>query len=63
VVADGSSGAHAPLEGQLCTTGIPSVLALHSNQGVWQFVADEANPPAFKPRVVRRDRQGTELVH
>lgn len=76
VVADCIYGENALLESKLWTTGIPYVLAIHATHGVWQVVADEANPPAFNPheaaqrvpperwqRVVRHDSHGKELVH
>lgn len=76
VVADCIYGENATLEGKIFTSGIRYVLSIHANHGVWQFVEDEANPPAFNPaeaaqriplsqwqRVVRRDSHGKELVH
>ena len=76
VVADCIYGENATLENKLWTTGIPYILAIHSNHGVWQFVEDEDHPPAFNPReaaerlpleqwhrVVRQDSHGKELMH
>src|SRR5438067_1053620 len=76
VVADCIYGEHPTLTANLFCAAIPYVVAIHSNHGVWQFVEDPANPPAFNPheaaqrvplerwqRVVRRDSHGKELVH
>jgi SRSO17 transposase len=76
VVADCVYGEHPTLTTNLFCADIPYVVAIRSNHGVWQFVEDEANPPAFNPkeaaervplgrwqRVVRRDSHGKELVH
>ncbi|MBV9282715.1 MAG: transposase, partial [Chloroflexi bacterium] len=79
-VADCIYGENAALEGKLFAAGIGyplgDVLAIRSNHGVWQFVEDEAHPPAFNPkeaaervplrrweRVERRDSHGKLLVH
>ena len=76
VVADCIYGEHPTLTANLFCADIPYVVAIHSNHGVWQFVEDPANPPAFNPReaaervpleqwqrVVRQDSHGKELVH
>jgi SRSO17 transposase len=76
VVADCIYGEHPTFTANLFCADIPYVVAIHSNHGVWQFVEDPANPPAFNPheaaervppdqwqRVVRRDSHGKELVH
>ncbi len=76
VVADCVYGEHPTLTANLFCADIPYVVAIRSNHGVWQFVEDEANPPAFNPReaaervplaqwqrVVRQDSHGKELVH
>lgn len=76
VVADGVYGEHPTLTANLFCADIPYVMAIHSNHGVWQFVEDPANPPAFNPqeaaarvpvehwqRVTRTDSHGKELVH
>jgi SRSO17 transposase len=76
VVADCIYGEHPTFTANLFCADIPYVVALHSNHGVWQFVEDEANPPAFNPReaaervpldrwqrVEREDSHGKELVH
>jgi DDE superfamily endonuclease len=75
VVADCVYGENAKLEGRLFTAKIGYVLALRPNKGTWQFVEDEANPPAFTPaeaarrvpreawvRLVRKDSHGKEIV-
>ena len=75
VVADCVYGENAKLEGRLFGAKIGYVLALRPNQGTWQLVEDEANPPAFTPaeaarrapreawqRLVRRDSHGKEVV-
>src|SRR5947209_4827901 len=76
VVADCIYGEHPTLTANLFCADIPYVVAIHSNHGVWQFVEDPANPPAFNPkeaaermpveawqRVVRQDSHGKELIH
>jgi SRSO17 transposase len=76
VVADCIYGEHPTLTANLFCADIPYVVAIHSNHGVWQFVEDLANPPAFNPReaaermplelwerVVRQDSHGKELTH
>ena len=76
VVADCIYGEHPTFTANLFCADIPYVVAVHSNHGVWQFVEDPANPPAFNPReaaervpldrwqrVERRDSHGKELVH
>lgn len=75
VVADCVYGENAKLESRLFAAELRYVLALRPNRGTWQFVEDEANPPAFTPaeaaarlpreawqRTVRRDSHGKELV-
>jgi hypothetical protein len=75
VVADCVYGENAKLEGRLFGAQLCYILALRPNRGTWQFVEDEANPPAFTPaeaarrvaapdweRTVRRDSHGKELV-
>ena len=75
VVADCVYGENPKLEGRLFRAKIRSVLALRPNRGTWQFVEDEAHPPAFTPaeaaarfpkdrwqRTSRRDSHGRELV-
>jgi hypothetical protein len=75
VVADCVYGENPKLEGRLFGAKIRYVLALRPNRGTWQFVEDEAHPPAFTPaeaaerfpkdrwqRTSRRDSHGHELV-
>jgi hypothetical protein len=75
VVADCVSGENPKLEGRLYAARIRYVLAVRPHRGTWQFVADEAHPPAFTPaeaaarlpkdrwhRTSRRDSHGHELV-
>jgi SRSO17 transposase len=54
VVADCIYGEHPTLTANLFCADIPYVVRVpsgcHSNHGVWQFVEDPANPPAFNPR-------------
>ena len=60
---------------QLFAAQLPSVMGLRPSHGVWQWVEDEAHPPAFTPaeaaqrlpleaweRTVRFDRHGKERV-
>ena len=76
VVADCIYGEHPTFTANLFCADIPYIVAIHSNHGVWQFVEDPANPPAFNPheaaervpperweRVVRQDSHGKTLVH
>src|SRR5919108_1181114 len=49
VVADCVYGENPKLEGRLFAAGLRYVLALRPHRGTWQFVEDEANPPAFTP--------------
>jgi SRSO17 transposase len=76
VVADCIYGEHPTFTANLFCADIPYVVAIHSNHGVWQFVEDPANPPAFNPheaaervpldqwqRVERTDSHGKTLVH
>jgi SRSO17 transposase len=75
VVADCVYGENPKLESRLYAAKIRYVLALRPNRGTWQFVEDEAHPPAFTPaeaaarwpkaqwrRTSRRDSHGHELV-
>jgi SRSO17 transposase len=75
VVADSVYGENALLESRLVAAQIPSVMGLRPSHGTWQFVEDEAHPPAFTPaeaaqrlpreawaRTVRFDTHGKELV-
>jgi SRSO17 transposase len=75
VVADCVYGENPKLEGRLYAARIGYILALRPNRGTWQFVEDEAIPPAFTPaeaaarlpaerwqRTVRLDSHGEELV-
>jgi Transposase DDE domain len=63
------------LEGRLFAAKIPYVMGLRPSHGTWQFVEDEAHPPACTPaeaaqrlpreawvRTVRYDTHGKELV-
>jgi SRSO17 transposase len=75
VVADCIYGEHPTFTANLFCADIPYVVAIRSNHGVWQFVEDPTNPPAFNPReaaeriplerwqrVGRTDSHGRELV-
>jgi SRSO17 transposase len=76
VVADCVYGEHPTFTANLFCADIPYIVAIHSNHGVWQFVEDPENPPAFNPReaaervpveqwqrVERTDSHGKLLVH
>jgi hypothetical protein len=76
VVADCVYGENSKLAARLCTAGLKYILAIRPGHGTWQFVEDEADPPAFTPaeaarrlprerwgRTVRKDSHGKELVH
>ncbi len=75
VVADSLYGENADLEAKLFAAQIPYVMGLRPSHGAWQWVEDEAHPPAFTPaeaaarlpldaweRTVRFDSHGKELV-
>jgi DDE superfamily endonuclease len=75
VVADSVYGENAQLEGRLFAAKIRYVMGLRPSHGTWQWVEDEAHPPAFTPaeaaarlpqeawqRTVRSDSHGKELV-
>jgi hypothetical protein len=75
VVADSIYGENADLEAKLFAARIRYVMGLRPSHGTWQFVEDEAHPPAFTPaeaaarlpleaweRTVRLDSHGKELV-
>jgi SRSO17 transposase len=75
VVADSIYGENADLETKLFAARIPYIMGLRPSHGVWQWVEDEAHPPAFTPaeaaarlpldaweRTVRFDSHGKELV-
>jgi hypothetical protein len=75
VVADSTYGENAQLESRLFAAKIPYVMGLRPSHGTWQWVEDEAHPPAFTPaeaaarlpreawqRTVRSDTHGKELV-
>lgn len=75
VVADCIYGEHPTFTANLFCADIPYVVAIRSNHGVWQFVEDPTNPPAFNPReaaeriplerwqrVERTDSHGKELI-
>jgi Transposase DDE domain len=75
VVADSIYGENAELEAKLFAAQFPYIMGLRPSHGVWQFVEDEAHPPAFTPaeaaarlpreawqRKVRFDSHGKELA-
>jgi Transposase DDE domain len=49
VVADSIYGENAELENKLFAAKIPYVMGLRPSHGVWQWVEDESDPPAFTP--------------